>query len=153
MRALLPALKRFTFSGFSKFLEDFLARIDAPQLNVVDIRFLRHLVDFQQGISHLLRLTGGSFDDAVVLFSDGSLGIMLYQLNPCTRLSLDFIENVRGQISSMPQLSTESLSLLSSVTKLVIKPAWFSDLRDLERLDSREWLAFCTPSLLFRTWA
>ena len=39
MRSVLHALTTFWFSGNSKYLEDFISRIDAPQLNDIDITF------------------------------------------------------------------------------------------------------------------
>ena len=44
-RSILPALGEFVFTGVTEYLEDFVARIDAPQLNYMWIHFVND-VDF-----------------------------------------------------------------------------------------------------------
>ena len=46
-RTVLPALIEFYFQGASEYLEDLVARIDAPQLNQIEIHYLNQLVDLQ----------------------------------------------------------------------------------------------------------
>ena len=46
-RAVLPALIRFYFDGLSEYFEDFVAQIDAPQLDRLGIGYLDLLGDFQ----------------------------------------------------------------------------------------------------------
>ena len=45
-RTVLPALTSFIFHGVREYLEDFAARIDAPQLHKISIDYLNQLVDF-----------------------------------------------------------------------------------------------------------
>ena len=45
-RTVLPALTSFLFSGLRKYLEDFAAGIDAPQLHKISIDHFNQLVDF-----------------------------------------------------------------------------------------------------------
>ncbi len=45
-RTVLPALTSFGFQGVSDYLEDLVARIDCPQINRIDIRYLRGRVGF-----------------------------------------------------------------------------------------------------------
>ena len=42
-RFILPALHNFFFEGITKYLEDFLDHIDAPQLNIIHITFLNQI--------------------------------------------------------------------------------------------------------------
>jgi hypothetical protein len=44
IRTVLPALTRFKFKGVSQYLEDFVARIDAPLFDSVWITFFHQLV-------------------------------------------------------------------------------------------------------------
>ncbi len=44
-RAILPSLTVFEFEAFSEYLEDFMARIDAPLLNYLNISFICSSVD------------------------------------------------------------------------------------------------------------
>ena len=46
-RTVLPALTEFDFKGASEYVEDLVARIDAPQLVNIYISYLNQLVDFQ----------------------------------------------------------------------------------------------------------
>lgn len=46
-RAVLPALIRFHFNGLSEYFEDFVAQIDAPQLDRLGIGYLDLRADFQ----------------------------------------------------------------------------------------------------------
>ena len=43
-RSLLPVLKDFEFKGVSEYLDDFVAHIDAPQLNRLDVTFFKNTV-------------------------------------------------------------------------------------------------------------
>ena len=45
-RSVLPALTSFIFHGVREYLEDFAARIDAPQLHSISIVYFNQLVDF-----------------------------------------------------------------------------------------------------------
>ena len=46
-RAVFPALTHFTFSGLCEYLEDFVARVDAPRLDQLDISYLIQVADFE----------------------------------------------------------------------------------------------------------
>ena len=46
-RIILPALTEFEFKGSREYLEDLVSRIDAPQLDQINIPYLNQLVDFQ----------------------------------------------------------------------------------------------------------
>jgi hypothetical protein len=43
-RSVLPALRHFGFVGVSEYLEDFVARIDSPQLDSLQIKFFHQLI-------------------------------------------------------------------------------------------------------------
>jgi hypothetical protein len=42
MRAILPALTRFHYRGYSKYLEDFFAQINAPRLDNLSVEYFPH---------------------------------------------------------------------------------------------------------------
>ena len=72
IRTILPALTDFHFHGVSEYLEDFISQVDAPLLNVVDIR-LFHQLTFD--VSQLHQLIGrtetlGGFNIANVVLDD-----------------------------------------------------------------------------------
>jgi hypothetical protein len=53
-RAVLPALALFWFSGVSEYLEDLVARINAPILNTVDITLFNQLVFHTQQLGQFI---------------------------------------------------------------------------------------------------
>ena len=79
-RTLLPALTWFQFKGVGAYLEDFLARIDAPLLYYLDITFFHQLIfdtpQLTQFISRTPELKAG--DSAHVRFSDQHVSVELY---------------------------------------------------------------------------
>jgi F-box-like len=155
-RALLPALTELRFRGVNEYLENLLARIDAPQLKIITIKLFGNHADIRQVVSHFVTL--GPFDRAKVRFSlyidSESVDIELYQsegtdLTPPKTVRLGFLEDAPDrQVSSMAQFSTQSLSLLSNVTELDIRsdPS-FEELgySDEDLIDNPWWL------VLFRT--
>ena len=124
-RAALPSLTTLRFVGGSEYLEDLVARIDAPLFQCTDIIFFDNLIldlhQLRRFISHsgVLR----SFDHAMVTFNH-QVTIVLYQsegTNPHQRLELGIDRReLDAQLSSMAQLCRQSLSLMSSVEQLDI---------------------------------
>jgi hypothetical protein len=56
-RTTLPALTHFQFQGTSEYLEDFVARIDAPLLDTLWITFFHQLVEIPQISQFMTRTT------------------------------------------------------------------------------------------------
>jgi hypothetical protein len=56
-RSVLPSLATFAFGGISKYLEDFVARIDAPRLSHVRITFVNHTVFDTSQLVHFINYT------------------------------------------------------------------------------------------------
>jgi hypothetical protein len=76
MRAILPALTHFNYEGCSNYLEDFLARIDTPQVDFVMIEYFMHQTQASQ-LSRFIERTENlkidQFTRAQVYFHDGAL--------------------------------------------------------------------------------
>ena len=139
--AVLPTLKEFLFEGFSEYLEDLLAQIDLPQLEVISVMFLRqHVSDIRQVISH--SRTIGSFNRARILFDHFSVVIQLHQpdgTDPIKFVELGIQEDEAWpawQVSSITQIGTQLSYLLSSITELDIH----SDPDCEVLMDNTEWL-------------
>jgi F-box-like len=155
-RALLPALTSFHFRGLNEYLENLLVRVDVPQLKSFMTWFFADHVDIRQVITHTH--TFGPFDRADVIFSFGSVDIQLYESNSIygwvdSPFYLGILEDEPGQqVSSMAQICTQSLSMLSSVTVLHIQSESSVDREDLEVLmDNPEWLVLLHPFTAVRT--
>ena len=78
-RILLPALTLLTFRGVGKYLEDLVARIDAPLLDDLDITFFHQLIFDTPQLSQFISRTPklGAHGEARVVFSDGRVSITL----------------------------------------------------------------------------
>jgi hypothetical protein len=153
--ALLPALTMFQFRGLNEYLEDLLARIDAPQIKRLFIRlFLQPIFDIRQVISFSRPL--GPFDRATVTFDPSTILIQLDQSEgraPST-MELKIGQRTPGQqLSSLVQICTQSSSLLSSVTELKITDSGpFSELVNEEDLmNDPQWLVLFNSFTAART--
>jgi F-box-like len=142
--ALLPALTNFSFRGLNEYLEDLLARIDAPQIKTLFISLFRQpIFDIQQVIFRSRPL--GPFDYARVTSGRYTVLIRLDQSKGTapSRMELKIGQRTPGrQLSSLVRICTQSSSLLSSVTNLdIIDKGPFSELVDEEDLmNNPQWL-------------
>ncbi|KAH9972601.1 hypothetical protein BGW80DRAFT_1313721 [Lactifluus volemus] len=159
-RAILPALIVFKFQGTDEYLEDLLARIDAPQLKSLEITFFHQdIFDIRQVVHHSQNF--GSLNRAEVTIESDSISIKLCQsagTDPSKTLDLiisdDVEESVGWQVSSLTQICSQCPSLLSGVTEIEIlsDPLFFSDEDDFEVLnDPTEWLELFRPFTAVRT--
>ena len=146
-RAVLPALTRFDFNGASEYQEALVARIDAHQLDRVEIHYLNQLVDFQ--VPHLCKFIDRSvgpkltqsghaeitFDSTWVSFerrrhaNDRSV-------NPCRIVIL--CPGIDWQVWHIAQVLSHISTTLSRVVHLRLK-VHFSG-RPLNGTDEIEWL-------------
>jgi len=145
-RTLLPALIDFSFDGVSDYLEDFVARIDAPLLNRMSIEFFYqrtfdtpHLAQFIGRVPHLR-----SRDEARVLFSDEKVGITLpgpfnkgVDLEVrCAQLNLQLAFLAQACSSSFPQ------ALITMVERLYVMN-WPHE--QPENIENSKWLELLRP--------
>ena len=149
-RALLPALTEFQFKGAIEYLEDLVARIDVPLLDILD------MILFRQPIFHTPQLTQfisrtpkfKSHDEAEMIFSSWGVRIKTSQTTngtvmlsiPCGQPDL--------QLSSMAQVcsSTFPRALITTVehlyileNKLLLRPRWQDD------MENSQWLELFRP--------
>ena len=130
-RSVLPALIYFWFKGVSEYLEDVVAHIDAPRLNMLNITFFNQIIfdtpHFIQFISRTPMLK--PLEKARVTFEDDVVAVKLSSqtsgkdevlevIIPC--IELDW------QVSSMEQVCTSCLPPLPTLEKLYIyeDPSW-----------------------------
>jgi hypothetical protein len=151
-RAILPALMIFDFKGTDEYLEDFLARIDAPQLKTFEISFFyQDTYDIRQVVHH--SRTFGSFNRAEMIFTSNSISIKLCQpegTDPIKTFELfisDEAEESSWQVSSLAQICSQFLSLLSGVTEMeILSDPYGSGEDDFPVLDDPiEWLELLRP--------
>ena len=84
-RAVLPALARFHYLGRSKYLEDFLAQVDTPQLNHLRVEYfmqriqLLEVPQLSQFIYRTENLNIDHFRHTEVAFCYGDIALTLYR--------------------------------------------------------------------------
>jgi len=155
-RFVLPILTRLTYQGAYEYLEDLLARIDAPLLYNLFIEFFMDL-DFD--VPQLHRFIGHAeefktFDRADVSISNYSIGLCLCP-NPVgvddrRRLKLQ-IESGPGhlatQLSSLCQVCSLTFPLISALEKLQIREHddWFQLSHWKDDTENSRWLKLLDP--------
>jgi hypothetical protein len=126
-RPVLPALTRFIFKGVSEYLDDLVARFDAPQLVSLQITFFDHIVidtpQLGQFISRIPKLK--EIDQVIVNFENGAAKISLSSIS--SRIfdygELEVRFACRGldrQLSSLVRVCSSSLPPFSTLEKLYI---------------------------------
>ena len=143
-RAALPSLSNLHFSGVSEYFEDFIARIDIPHLSdlriaffmdlIFDIPRLSNFIDHKQGLK--------PFNQASLRFSGRTIEIVL---EPPTWFELEIrCERPDWQLSSMTQIFSQQLPLLSHVEQLEIGKSpsslWEPEWKWKDDMDSSQWL-------------
>ena len=139
IRSALPALLVFQFEGVSEYLEDLVARIEAPLLDRFDIRFFHQLIFDTPQLAHFVTRTSNTEPpvEARVVFSHSdvvvsspgprsfSLGISCRQLD--------------WQLSSLTEVCNSSFpkAFISTVEHLYISGAkyWQDDIEDSQWLE------------------
>ena len=150
-RVILPALAEFQFRGMSEYLEDFVARIDAPHLRLADITFFHQLiVDVRLlpwfiGRSEKLK----PLDTATVIFGDRTVATVLGRqpqrpYNPSADRQYFMLQisckELDWQVSSIAQICRQFLPILSSVERLHINDSYYLKPDGQDDMDSMQWL-------------
>ena len=143
IRSVLPALARLIFHGVSKYLEEFVARIDTPSL------WQLHVVYFMDPIFHIPRLhdfiqrTEGLMpcNQACMEFTSPAINIIL---GSRAQFKMEIrCQRPDWQLSSMAQIFGQLLPLLSQVEQLEIREGFwleYSRWRDDPDMSPSLWL-------------
>jgi hypothetical protein len=141
-RSILPSLTKIRFKGASEYLEEILARIDAPRLNELNIIFFNQIIfdtpQLSQFISRRPTLRAPEnghiafkSDAVIVRFSSqtSDYGVLGMEI-PCT--------TSEWQLSSLEQVCTSSLRPVSTLENLYI----FEDIGWQDDVENTLWLDF-----------
>lgn len=142
-RFVLPSLTHFEFKGASDYLEDFVARIDAPSLDQLDIGFFHQLTfdtpQLAQFVSRTPKLE--TYDEARVAFS--SVGVTFRPIvDRGLRLEIS-CKQQNWQLSSLAQVCSASVprTFITAVEHLYIceighlRPCWDQDIGNTQWLE------------------
>jgi hypothetical protein len=144
-RSTLPTLTAFRFAGVSEYLEDLVARIDAPLLDFFFITFFHQLIfDNPQLVQFYARTPNiqPAVEAGIVFFNDKVLitSPSTYPRNIEWRISCNQSD---WQLSSLAQVCSSSLpeAFIPTVERLYIyeneynRPRWQDDIEDSQWLE------------------
>ncbi|KAI0245595.1 hypothetical protein BJV78DRAFT_280252 [Lactifluus subvellereus] len=145
-RVILPALEELRFRGVSEYLEDLVARIDAPRLHSLRIFFFNQVIFGIQQLPYFICRTGmlRPYNRAEVIFGHPSVNIVLQlpELSyPYQQLTLGIsCRAVDWQVWSMAQICNQISFLPSIVEQLDIQfshleSTWQVDMEDTQWLE------------------
>ena len=146
-RTLLPVLTELTFKGVSEYLEDLLARIDAPLLDKSSVIFFHQLIFDMPQLGQFISRTPKfkAHDQARVSFSDWGVQVTLGG-------SLDLAISCRKpdwQLSSLAQICSSSFlqTLVPMVECLSIEIAqvYLDEQRWQYAIENSQWLELLHP--------
>jgi hypothetical protein len=142
-RTLLPVLTTLKFKGVSEYLEDLVARIDAPRLSDFRITFFNDIVfDTSQLARFIYRtpISSKARKTACVLFEDAAARINFSSAGG-KYLSVGIsCEGFDWQVSSLEQLFTSFLSLISTSDYLYIYETPPHRSKWLDSIENMRWL-------------
>ena len=147
-RSVLPALMVFEFKGVNEYLEEFVARIDTPRLRRLNATFFN---DIEFHTPELIRFVSRSStlkapNKAHVVFASQSTLVTL--LPQASNEEFFKVTNLcrepDWQLSSLAQICTTSLPLLSTTENLFIY-AYDSQLDWKDGIENIEWLELLLP--------
>ena len=150
-RFVLPTLADFRFKGANEYLEEILARIDAPQVHKLEITFFNDIhfdtPELTQFISRTPKL--GVYDEAWLIF-DGRQALV--RLEPRSKPSNHRMVEVNilcqvpnWQLSSLAQICALSLRLIFTMETLYINENPHSQLVWKDDIEAAEWLDLLHP--------
>jgi hypothetical protein len=141
-RSVLPALTYFRFKGVSGYLEDFVARIDAPMLDNLDISFFQQLIFDTPKLPQFISRTPNlkAHDEACVVFSDSGVRIA-----PVRRLVSGFRIDLESRADSRIGSFRPSRRSVACPSLILSPPRWKTSTS--VRMDIRDQVGKTTPRM------
>ena len=157
-RAVLPAVTSFLFEGDSTYLDDFVARINIPRLNSIDITYTED-VDLQ--VAELLKfiersnLRPSRFGHAEIFFEAGKTSFLFHhETNPnesAIAIRIASWEGLYFQVTGMTLMLSQTSAILSNVVDLDIESESSRKYGEDDRLDNIRWLELFRPFIAVKT--
>jgi len=154
-RFVLPALAELVFGGVYEYLEDLLARIDAPLLDYLRVIFF---MDLNFDVPQLHRLIGHAevfkaFDHVEVLISSRSIQLRLCPKTEAVdsdhrrhRLVLKInCGELEWQLSSLAQVCSSTFPLISALEELKIREFDFLSSHWKDDMEDTQWVELLVP--------
>jgi len=148
-RSVLPALRHFVFVGVSEYLEDFMARIDCPLLDSLQIKFFHQLIFDTPQLTRFITRTPelkARKEARMVISCSGVSVLVPGVVGRGVRLGISCRPS-DWQLSSLAQVCSSSFprTLISSMENLHIcddeysRPLWQDD------IENSQWLELLRP--------
>lgn len=146
-RALLPVLTELSFKGVGAYLEDFVARIDAPLLENLWITYFNQLIFDTPQLTRFIDRTPKfkAHDEARVVFSDLDVSVTLLQtFGAVIKLAISCSQS-DWLLSSLAQVCSSSFppALIPAVENLYILKFGFRDWH--HEIENCQWLELLYP--------
>ena len=138
---VLPVLTSFKYRGISKYLDNFMARIDAPRLRDIEITFFSQpTMDVSQLGQFIVRIgMNTALSEAEIQASAHAVLISFKNSNTSTRLRLQIpCKQLDWQISSVAQICDQFSLFVLDVQHLVCIINDWSSVQD--DVDGEQWL-------------
>jgi hypothetical protein len=151
-RTLLPVLTRLRFEGFGVYLENFVARIDAPLLNELRITFFHQLISdtlqLAQFVSHTPKFK--THNEACVVVHKEDISVILPQtFHGALQLGslFEYFEESNQHLSYLLQVCSSSLpqDLFPAVEQLLILYECDIMWDDEHETENSQWLELLHP--------
>ena len=154
-RSVLPALDNFRYKGVTEYLEEFVIRIDTPQISYMFITFFNQ-IDFDcPQLTQFVNCTPKlrTLDDARVRFGNLTASIRLRSLKPKITPKIGFgdllieisCREPDWQLSSIEQVCNPSLHPLSTIEDLYIEHEYSELAWDDDAIENTLWLELLIP--------
>ena len=148
-RSILPRLTKIQFKGASEYLEEILARIDAPQLNNLHITFFNEIIfDTPQLFQFISRRpTLRAPQEGRITFDSGAISIKFSSQTSDGVLSVQILCTASDwQLSSLEQVFTSSLPPVSTLENLyIVEEDLLVQLRWQDDVENMLWLEVLHP--------
>jgi hypothetical protein len=145
IRAVLPSLTEFYYLGYSGYLEDFLAQIDTPQVDDIDIEYYAHnhqALQLSQFMNRTENLKLNKFRRAKVDFFPEEFSIELDRpQGDCRQAKITLTMHQCWTDMPVPY-SAHIFSQLAATFSNVDHLSAHGDQLELDVMDSAEWLPF-----------
>ena len=144
-RSLLPVLSRLWFEGVSDYLEDLVARVDAPLLHKFDAIFFNQLISDTPLLTQFINCSPKlrAYDKAHVFFSGSDLWVILSQtFNRECLLRISCRSSLDEHALSLVQICGSSFppALIAAVDHLCILITECWDWRPEDNIGNHQWL-------------
>lgn len=154
-RSVFRALARVEFYGASEYLEDLVARIDAPLLERFDITFFHQVIFHTPQLAQFISRTPQfkTREEACVTFYSRTAVVTLPSPQMCHRiLELKIsCSQADWRLSSMAQICSSSLPLLSSLERLYVSEEEYLQSCWQDDIENVQWLEILRPFITVKT--